>query len=123
MEHRQQLSPDGTPSAFEFKLHSLSFVHLLTTQGGCLPGWAGWVPGQAGHQGLVPVDMKAWHLLLNEEAKLGRVGGNELVCAAGANTTVSRGPAAGWGPTRVLVQVRVWETYDCVHHAHTWSRP
>ncbi|KXZ50205.1 hypothetical protein GPECTOR_17g842 [Gonium pectorale] len=32
-EHRPQLSPDGGPSDFEFRLHSLQFVHTLKTQG------------------------------------------------------------------------------------------
>jgi hypothetical protein len=31
--HRRQLSPDGGPSAFEFRLHSLAFVHTLLSQG------------------------------------------------------------------------------------------
>ncbi|GLI70725.1 hypothetical protein VaNZ11_015749 [Volvox africanus] len=33
VEQRSQLSPDGGPSAFEFRLHSLNFVHVLQSQG------------------------------------------------------------------------------------------
>ncbi|GLC47422.1 hypothetical protein PLESTB_000542700 [Pleodorina starrii] len=33
VEHRPQLSQDGGPSAFEFRLHSLNFVHVLQSQG------------------------------------------------------------------------------------------
>lgn len=33
IEHRPQLDPDGGPSAFEFKLHSLNFINTLTTAG------------------------------------------------------------------------------------------
>ncbi|GIL82454.1 hypothetical protein Vretimale_11896 [Volvox reticuliferus] len=33
VEHRSQLSPDGGPSSFEFRLHSLNFVHVLQSQG------------------------------------------------------------------------------------------
>jgi hypothetical protein len=29
-EHRAKLSPDGSPSSFEFRLHALSFLTLLT---------------------------------------------------------------------------------------------
>lgn len=32
-EHRAQLSPDGAPSSFEFRLHALSFLTLLTSKG------------------------------------------------------------------------------------------
>lgn len=32
-KHRAQLSPDGTPSSFEFRLHALSFLTLLTSKG------------------------------------------------------------------------------------------
>ncbi len=33
MDHRAQLTPDEGPSAFEFRLHSLNFVHVLQSQG------------------------------------------------------------------------------------------
>lgn len=32
-DHRQKLSPDGSPSAFEFKLQALAFVNLLRSEG------------------------------------------------------------------------------------------
>ena len=32
-EHRDRLAPDGRPSSFEFKLHSLGFVTTLREQG------------------------------------------------------------------------------------------
>lgn len=32
-EHRMQLSNDGQPSAFEFNLHSVNFLHVLTQRG------------------------------------------------------------------------------------------
>lgn len=32
-EHRAKLSPDGSPSSFEFRLHALSFLTLLTGSG------------------------------------------------------------------------------------------
>jgi hypothetical protein len=31
--HRTQLSAEGRPSSFEFKLHTLAFIHTLTRQG------------------------------------------------------------------------------------------
>ncbi|EFJ41873.1 hypothetical protein VOLCADRAFT_67775 [Volvox carteri f. nagariensis] len=33
VEHRSHLSPDGGPSAFEFRLHRLKFVQVLQSQG------------------------------------------------------------------------------------------
>jgi hypothetical protein len=32
-QHRAQLSSSGQPAAFEFKMHALQFVHLLTSKG------------------------------------------------------------------------------------------
>lgn len=32
-QHRQLLSHDSTPSSFEFKLHSLNFLHILSSDG------------------------------------------------------------------------------------------
>ena len=34
-EHKEQLAPDGRPTAFEFKLHTLSFVSILKGTGEC----------------------------------------------------------------------------------------
>jgi hypothetical protein len=31
--HRAQLCPEGRPSSFEFRLHTLAFIHTLTRQG------------------------------------------------------------------------------------------
>jgi hypothetical protein len=49
--HRAQLSPDGGPAAFEFGLHALAFIELLTGGGGgggCGNGGGGGSSGAAG---------------------------------------------------------------------------